>query len=93
MPSTHQSGKGTGDYDSDAKKMLATKNDATIKALVRGIRRVERARDYIQAELALAEEEDRDPRKPLVGMLNGKMRDLEADADDGDAEGEDGGNQ
>lgn len=90
MPSTHQSGRGTRTgFDSDAKKMLATKNDATIKALVRGIRRKQRARDYIQAEIELADEEDRDPRKPLIGMLNGKMRDLEADADGGDAEGED----
>lgn len=86
MPSKYQTGKGTDDYDSEPKRMLATKNDATIKALVRGIRRVERARDYIRAELELADEEDREPRKPLIGMLNGKMRDLEADADGGDDE-------
>lgn len=88
MPSTHQSGAGTKSYPNEPKKMLATKNDATVKALVRGIRRPERARAYIRAELELADEEGRDPRKALVGMLNGKIRELEADAS-GDADGED----
>ena len=91
MPSKHQTGAGTKSYDSDAKRMLATKNDATIKALVRGIRRKERARAYIQAELALAEEEDRDPRRKLIGLLNAKTSELEPDTSgDTDAEGGDG---
>lgn len=95
MPSTHQSGKGGGDYErivreadrddddfADAVKMLTTKNDATLKALVRGIRRVDRARAYIEAEVAVAEDEDRDVRKPLIGMLNAKKYELSDD--DGD---------
>lgn len=97
MPSTHQSGKGGGDYDrivreadrddddddfADAVKMLTTKNDATLKALVRGIRRVERARAYIEAEVAVADAEDRDVRKPLIGMLNAKTSELSDDEDD-----------
>lgn len=86
MPSKHQTGAGTRSFDSEPKKMLATKNDATIKALVRGIRRKERARAYIQAELALADEEGRDPRKPLIGLLNSKVGELRDDASDGDAE-------
>jgi len=75
------------DPDSDfaeAAKMLSKKNDATIKALVRGIRKPERARAYIQAELSVAESEDRDPRKPLIGMLNAKVSELTDPEDKGD---------
>jgi len=82
MPSVHQTGKGTGDYPDEPTKMLATKNDATIKALVRGVRRVDRARSYIEAEVSLAEREDRDPRKPLIAMLNAKVSELSDDEDD-----------
>lgn len=84
MPSTHQSGKASGDYDDEPAKVLATKNDATIKAIVRGIHTPERARAYIKAEISLAEYEDREPRKPLIGMLNGKVSELsESEDDDG----------
>lgn len=87
MPSTHQTGASASDdwkevpddADSDfaeATKMLATKNDPTIRALVRGIRRPDRARAYIKAEIALADHEDRDPRKKLIGMLNSKVSEL-----------------
>jgi len=96
MPSVNQSASESGDKwkahvddpDSDfaeAAKMLATKSDATIKALVRGIRDADRARAYIQAEIALADHDDRDPRKPLIGMLNAKVSDLK-ESDDGDTE-------
>jgi len=64
--------------------MLATKNDATIRALVKGIRRRERARQYIESEIALAEEEDRSPRKKLIGMLNAKVSEL-AEEEEADA--------
>lgn len=56
--------------------MLATKNDATIRALVKGIRRRERALQYIESEIELADEEDREPRKKLIGMLNAKVSEL-----------------
>lgn len=91
MPSTHQAGTSSTDYEdvvgnddgdtfAEAAKMLATKNDPTIKALVRGIRKRDRARAYIRAEIALADHEDRDPRKKLIGMLNAKVSELtEAD--------------
>lgn len=94
MPSTHQSGKGKdawkdavdaskSDDFAEAAKMLATKNDPTIRALVRGIRRPDRARAYIEAEVALADHEDRDPRKKLIGMLNSKVSEL-SESEDGD---------
>jgi len=94
MPSTNQSGKTTGDYDSivsesdrdddhfaDAVKMVTTKNDATIKALIAGIRDPDRARAYIQAEVAAADYEDRDLRRRLIGMCNRKIDDLTPDED------------
>jgi hypothetical protein len=94
MPSTHQTGAASSDDwkgvvddpDSDfaeAAKMLGTKNDATIRALVREIRRKERARTYIQAEVDLAEHADRDPRKKLIGMLNAKVSELTKSEDNG----------
>lgn len=76
MPSEYQSGRNTGQYDDEPTKMLATKNDATIRALVEGIRDVDRARSYIEAELSLADAEDRDTRQDLIGLLNGKVDDL-----------------
>lgn len=73
MPSKYQTGAGTSDYDSEPKKMLATKNDLTIAALIRGIRDPERAKAYIEAEVALADEEDRDTRKEIIGACNRKQ--------------------
>jgi len=84
MPSTHQTGKSSGDYPNEAYKMLATKNDPTIKALVRGIRKPDRARRYIEAEVDLARQEDREPRKKLIGMLNAKVSELSEEGGDGD---------
>jgi hypothetical protein len=62
--------------------MLATKNDLTIAALLRGIRTPDRAREYVQAEIELADEEDRDPRKDVVGACNRKISELTPDEDD-----------
>jgi len=86
MPSTNQSGGDSDvDYEAivadhdrddddfvDAVRMLATKNDATLRALIRGIQRPDRARAYVEAEIAIADHEDRDVRKPLIGMVNGQ---------------------
>ena len=79
MPSKHQTGAKSGDYDSEPKKMLATKNDLTIAALIRGIRDPERAQAYIEAEVELADEEDRDARTDVIGALNRKKAALTPD--------------
>jgi len=81
MPSTHQFGGDDVDYPNDSYKMLATKNDATIRSLIRGIRRVDRAREFVEAELQLADDEGREPRRAFVGMCNAKITEL---SDDGD---------
>jgi hypothetical protein len=62
--------------------MLATKNDLTIAALIRGIRDVDRARDYIQAEVDLADDEGRDARSDIIGALNRKITSLQGDDTD-----------
>jgi len=85
VPSKHQTGATSDDYDSDEKRMLATKNDLTIAALIRGIRKPERAQAYIDAEVELADEEDRDVRKGIIGACNRKKTALE----DGDADAND----
>ena len=95
MPSRNQpAGKSTDwedifdDHDRaddtfrEAVKMLHTKNDATIKGIIRGIRKPARARAYIEAEVAISEYDDRDIRRPLVGMLNTKQDDLKAEDED-----------
>jgi len=83
MPSSHQAQSNTSrDYDTDAHRMLATKNDLTIAALIRGIRNPERAQAYIDAEVELAADEDRDVRKTVIGACNRKKIALE-DEDDG----------
>lgn len=45
-PSRHQSGEA-GEYRCEAHKMLVEKDEETLLALVRGIRREERARRYL----------------------------------------------
>lgn len=97
MPSKHQTGANSKDYESEPKKMLATKNDLTIAALIRGIRKPERAKAYIDAEVALADDEDRDVRKGIIGACNRKQTALEdgdtvdtpVDVDTTDAPGQD----
>jgi hypothetical protein len=78
MPSTHQTPAATDDYESEPKKMLATKNDLTLAALIRGIRDPDRAQAYIDAEIALAADEDRDPRKDIIGACNRTKAALES---------------
>lgn len=47
MPSTHQKAGSAGEYDSEPAKYIRTKNMRTVLALVRGIRREDRARRWL----------------------------------------------
>lgn len=80
MPSKYQAAPTTRHYDSEAKKMVATKNDMTLNALIRGMVDADRAREYIQAEVDVAAEEDRKPRKKLIGALNRRIDAIEDDS-------------
>lgn len=62
--------------------MLATKNDATLRALIRGMRDPDRARAWVSAEIELAKSEGREPRRKLIGELNRKVDDLKPDEED-----------
>lgn len=88
MPSTNQQGNDSGDYRSEAHKMLAEKNDLTIAALIRGIDDADRAQAFIDAEVELADDEDRDVRTDVIGACNRKKAALTQgeDAED-DTEG------
>lgn len=78
MPSANQRAAGDGPgYDSEPKKMLSEKNDMTIAALIRGIVDPDRAQAYYDAEVELAEDEDREPRSDVAGACYRKMRELE----------------
>ena len=65
------------EYDTVEKKFLATKSDFTIKCRLRGIDDPEVARRFVEAEVELAEEHDRDARRDLVGTLNALIDELE----------------
>ena len=67
------------EHFAEAVKMLSTKNPATIRGLVKGIRHPDRARAYVKAELAVADAEDREPRRKLIGMCNRMVTELTED--------------
>jgi hypothetical protein len=83
MPSTNQQGSESIDHASEAKRMLAEKNDLTIAALIRGIDDADRAQAFIDAEVELADAEDRDVRTDVIGACNRKKAALTPD-DDGE---------
>lgn len=53
MPSEHQTSGEAVDYDSTPEKYIRTKNMRTVLALIRGIRREERAREWLGAANAV----------------------------------------
>lgn len=77
MPSEKQTGANSPTYDTREQKMLS-KNDLTVAALIQGIRDRSRVTDYIEAEMQLADKEDRDPRQDVIGALNRMKKSLEA---------------
>jgi predicted DNA-binding protein YlxM (UPF0122 family) len=64
------------EYPTEAAYVLAEKNDATVRAVIKGIRKPERVTEYIEAELWLADHEDRQVRKQLISLLNEKRSDI-----------------
>ena len=69
MPSEYQNGTGE-QYDSEAEKMLATKNDATLRGLIDGMRDPDRVQEWIETEA------DGDARAEIIGALNRQKADL-----------------
>jgi hypothetical protein len=71
MPSKHSPASQTKAYDSDAAKMLNTKNDKTISALIKGMTDIDRVDHWIQTEA------QGKCRKDIIGALNRKKMELE----------------
>jgi hypothetical protein len=70
MPSKHSPASQSSKYKSDAKKMLETKNDMTINALIKGMTDMERIDHWIKTEA------DGQCRKEIIGKLNRKKMEL-----------------
>ena len=81
MPSEHQTGARSKSYDSEAKKILDSKNSLTIAAIIRGIRDPDRVDRFIQAEVDLADADDRDVRQDVIGALNRRKKAIEDGGD------------
>lgn len=78
MPSANQrAADDSPDYDSEPAKMVREKDVPTLAALIRGIRDPKRAQAYVDAEVEAAEDEDRDPRKDVVGACYRKIAELD----------------
>jgi len=71
MPSKHSPASKSTKYESDAAKMLETKNDMTINALIKGMTDMERIDHWIKTEA------DGQCRKEIIGKLNRKKMELE----------------
>ena len=71
MPSKHSPASKTDAFDSDAAKMLETKNDMTINALIKGMTDIERVDHWIRTEA------EGQCRKEIIGKLNRKKMELE----------------
>lgn len=76
MASPNQPAGRRRSYPDEQTKMLATKDESTLVALIKGMRDPERAHAFIETEIELAQEEDREPRRGLIGMLNEKLDEL-----------------
>ena len=71
MQSKHSPASKTDAFDSDAKKMLETKNDMTINALIKGMTDIERVDHWIRTEA------EGQCRKEIIGKLNRRKMELQ----------------
>jgi len=71
MPSKHSPASQSSKYESDAAKMLETKNDMTINSLIKGMTDIERVDHWIRTEA------ENQCRKEIIGRLNRRKMELE----------------
>ena len=71
MPSKHSPASQSSKYESDAKKMLETKNDMTINSLIKGMTNMERIDHWIRTEA------EGQCRKKIIGKLNRRKMELQ----------------
>jgi len=70
MPSKHTQNPENSTYESEAEKFLTTKNDATLAAMISGMKDIERVEKWIQTEA------ENQARQDVIGMLNRKKKEL-----------------
>ena len=71
MPSKHSPASKSQEYNTDAAKMLSTKNNETINSLIKGMTEIERVNRWVQTEA------EGQCRKEIIGKLNRKKMELE----------------
>jgi len=71
MPSRHSPASQSSEYDTDAAKILETKNDMTINSIIKGMTDVERIDHWIRTEA------EGQCRKEIIGKLNRRKMELE----------------
>jgi len=71
MPSKHSPASQSTKYESDAAKMLETKNDMTINSLIKGMTDIERVDHWIKTEA------EGQCRKEIIGKLNRRKMELQ----------------
>ena len=71
MPTKHSPTGKTKEFETDAEKMLSTKNDKTLNSLIKGMKDIDRINRWIAIEV------NGQARKEIIGKLNRTKKEIE----------------
>jgi len=71
MPTEHSPTGKTREFETDAEKMLSTKNDKTLNSLIKGMKDIDRINRWIATEV------NGQARKEIIGKLNRTKKEIE----------------
>jgi len=71
MPTEHSPKGKTKEFETDAAKMLSTKNDKTLNSLIKGMKDIDRINRWIAIEV------NGQARKEIIGKLNRTKKEIE----------------
>ncbi|UXF50017.1 hypothetical protein 7841G3A7_31 [Haloquadratum phage sp.] len=71
MPTEHSPKGKTKEFETDAAKMLSTKNDKTLNSLIKGMKDSDRINRWIATEV------NGQARKEIIGKLNRTKKEIE----------------
>ena len=71
MPTEHSPKGKTKEFETDAAKMLSTKNDKTLNSLIKGMKDSDRINRWIAIEV------NGQARKEIIGKLNRTKKEIE----------------
>jgi hypothetical protein len=71
MPTEHSPKGKTKEFETDAEKMLSTKNDKTLNSLIKGMKDSDRINRWIATEV------NGQARKEIIGKLNRTKKEIE----------------